>query len=476
MPAERWLFTLALELRVHTAPVPTSPTNHRNPAAQAAGRKETPMLEATRYSDPELYAIVSDEFNRQQDNLEMIASEGTVPHEVLELNGCVFTNKTTEDAPGRRFQAGSKEADRLENLAIARAKEVFGAEHANVQPYSGTMANYAVFAAVLQPGDTVLSMSPQQGGHLTHGSPDNFLSKVYSFVQYGVNRETEHIDYGQVEELAMRHKPRLIVAGASAYPRLIDFAAMRKIADSCGALLLADIAHTAGLVAAKVIPSPVPYSDFVSSSTAKTFCGSRGGFVLCKAEQAAILDRGVFPGTLSAIHLPAIAANAFCMRYVATNAFRMIMERVLRNAATLASALEERGFRLVSGGTDTHLLLVDLRPKGISGKVFQHALEIAGITVNRNLIPFDPAKASETSGVRVGLTRISQRGIEEKKMIKIADIMNSVAENHDNSQVLDICREKVRELLAEYPLYPVEHSTPKAHALPNVLPLQRESA
>jgi glycine hydroxymethyltransferase len=412
------------------------------------------MLKHTRAVDPELYGIVADELARQENNIEMIASESTVPLEVLELSGSIFTNKTTEGYPGARFQAGSQVADRVENLAIKRAKDLFGAEHVNMQPYSGSTANYGVYSAILKPGDLVFGLKLDQGGHLTHGSPANFNTKFYKFMSYGLDRETELIDYDALESLANEHQPKLIIAGASAYPRLIDYGRMSKIAKGVGAYLMVDMAHVAGLIAAKVIPSPVPYADFVSSSTTKTFCGPRSGLILCKAEHARTLDKGVFPGTLGSIHLTTIAAKAFSLQYAASVEFKNIMTQVLKNARKLAAELAGHGFRIVSGGTDNHLLLVDLRAKGISGKQFQNALEYVGITVNKNMIPFDQAKPSETSGVRIGLTSISQRGLKEPEVERIAAIMKTVASSVDNRADLDKCKTEARDLISAFPLYP----------------------
>lgn len=413
------------------------------------------MLKATRVSDPEVYSIVADELSRQEHNIEMIASESTAPLEVLELSGCIFTNKTTEGYPGARFQAGSQVADRIENLGIERAKKIFGAEHANLQVYSGSTANYSVYSAILNPGDTVLSMRLDQGGHLTHGSPVNFLSKVYNYIFYGVDPKTEQIDYDGVESIAAENKPKLIIAGGSSYPRLIDYERMSKIAKKAGAYFMVDMAHIAGLVAAGVIPSPVPYADFVTSSTTKTFCGPRSGIVLCKAEHAKKLDKGVFPGAVGSIHLNTVAAKTFSLRYVATPEFRKIMEQVVINAKKLAEELTSYGFRIVSGGTDNHIVLVDLRPKGATGKIFQNALEKVGITVNKNMIPFDPESPFVTSGVRIGLTSISQRGLKEPEVIEIAAIMNQVAKAPENLANLEACKIKAEELIAKFPLYPV---------------------
>ena len=412
------------------------------------------MLKKTRVSDPEVYEIVAAELDRQQHNIEMIASESTAPLEVMELSGCVFTNKTTEGYPGARFQAGSQVADRIESLAIERAKAVYGAEHANMQVYSGSTANYGVYSAILTPGDKVLSMRLDQGGHLTHGSPVNFLSKVYDYHFYGVNPETEQIDYAAMEKQAGELAPKLIVAGGSSYPRLIDYERIGRIAKQVGAYLMVDMAHVAGLVAAKVIPSPVPHADFVSTSTTKTFCGPRSGMILCKAEHAKKLDKGVFPGSLGSIHLHTIAAKAFSLRYAGTPEFKAIMEQVVVNAKKLAQELTKHGFRIVSGGTDNHIVLVDLRQKGITGKLFQNALEQVGITVNKNMIPFDPASPFVTSGVRIGLTSISQRGLKEPEVVEIAAIMNRVAHAPEDTANIAACRAAAEALISRFPLYP----------------------
>lgn len=412
------------------------------------------MLKNTRKSDPEVYDIVAAELNRQEHNIEMIASESTAPLEVMELSGCVFTNKTTEGYSGARFQAGSQVADRIETLAIERAKKLFGAEHANMQVYSGSTANYGVYASILSPGDTVLSMRLDQGGHLTHGSPVNFLSKVYNYQFYGVDAKTEQIDYEALAKLAAEHRPKLIIAGGSSYPRLIDYQRIGEIAKAAGAYFMVDMAHVAGLVAAGLIPSPVPHADFVSSSTTKTFCGPRSGLILCKAEHAKKLDKGVFPGSLGSIHLNTIAAKAFSLQYAGTPAFRAIMAQVIANAKKLAQELASHGFRIVSGGTDNHIVLVDLRHKGITGKLFQNALEAVGITVNKNMIPFDPVSPFVTSGVRIGLTSISQRGLKEAAVTEIAAIMNQVAGAPEDPANLAECKAKAEALIARFPLYP----------------------
>ncbi len=412
------------------------------------------MLKHTRMSDPELYGIVVEELDRQEHNIEMIASESTESEELLELSGCVFANKTTEGYPGARFQAGSQIADKMERLGIERAKALYGADHANLQPYSGSTANYSVYAAVLKPGDCVLGMRLDHGGHLTHGSPANFMSKFYHFVSYGLNAQTEQIDYDELEALAKEHKPRLIIAGGSAYPRLIDYERIAGIAHSVGGLLMVDMAHVAGLVAAKVIPSPVPHADFVTSSTTKTLCGPRGGMVLCKAEHAKALDRGVFPGAISSIHLNIMAAKTWLFKHAASEEFRQTMLQVVANSRALAAELSGYGFRVIGGGTDNHIVLLDLRPKKITGKLFQDALEYVGITINKNMIPSDPEKPSVTSGVRIGTTSVSQRGLKEPEIKRIAAIMNEVAGAPEDGAVLDACRAEAMQLISAFPLYP----------------------
>ena len=412
------------------------------------------MLKVTRKTDPILAGLVDEELKRQEQNIEMIASESTAPLAVMELAGSVFTNKTLEGYPGARYQAGSHVADKVEQLGIERAKELFKAEHANIQPYSGSTANYSVYAAVLKPGDKVLSMRLDQGGHLTHGSPANWMSKIYEFDFYGVNEKTEQIDYDALEVKAHEYIPKLIIAGASSYPRSIDYERVAKIAKDVGAYFMVDMAHVAGLVAAEVIPSPIPYADFVSSSTTKTFCSARSGMIFSKAEHAKMLDKGVFPGCLGSIHLATMAAKTWSFEYAKSEEYRNLMRQVVKNAQKLGSELEKYGFRMVSGGTDTHLLLIDLRGKGVTGKVFQSALDSIGITVNKNMIPFDPQKPSITSGVRIGTTAVTQRGLKEKEMEQIAALMGKVANNPENEENLASCREEARELISKFPLYP----------------------
>ena len=411
------------------------------------------MLKTTKITDPELYAIVERELERQKYNIEMIASESSAPTEILELMGSVFVNKTEEGLPGKRYQAGSQYADEVENLCIERAKEAFGCEYVNVQAYSGATANYTVFNAVLDPGDKILAMKLDHGGHLTHGSPANFASKIFNYEHYGVDLETEVINYDEVEKKALEFKPKMIIAGASAYPRLIDYKRMREIADKVGAYLMVDMAHISGLIGAGVIPSPVPYADFCTSSCSKTICGPRGGFVMCKEKYAKALNRSTFPGTLGSIQINGIAAKANMFKRVREPQFIATMQKVLDNAKYLAKELEKRGFRIVSGGTDNHTVLVDLRAKKITGKQFDQVLEKIGITVNKNTIPNDPESPFVTSGVRIGLTAVSERGFGQKEIAEIANIMEKVADNIDNEEVLKECKNQARNLISKFPLY-----------------------
>ena len=412
------------------------------------------MIKVTRQTDPELAALVDEELNRQEHNIEMIASESTAPLAVMELSGSVFTNKTLEGYPGKRFQAGSEVADKVEELAWKRAKELFGAEHVNIQSYSGSTANYSVFASVLNPGDLILSMRLDQGGHLTHGSPANWVSKIYRHVFYGVDPKTELIDYDVLEKIAKENKPKMIIAGASSYSRLIDYERISKIAEEVGAYFMVDMAHIAGLVAAKVIPSPIPYADFVSSSTTKTFCSARSGMVFCKEKYAKILDKGTFPGSLGSLMFNTMAAKTWSFKYAASQEFHDIMAQVIVNAKCLAEELQKYGFRIVSGGTDNHLLVVDLRSKGLTGKTMQNALDAGGITVNKNMKPFDPEKPGVTSGIRIGLTAVSQRGLKEPEIREIAAIINQVAEAPEDEANLKACKAKAEALIAKFPLYP----------------------
>ncbi|MDR1581225.1 MAG: serine hydroxymethyltransferase [Synergistaceae bacterium] len=414
------------------------------------------MLKYTRASDPEVYAIVREEFERQKRNIEMIASESIVPAEILELNGSVFTNKTLEGYPGARFHAGGDVADKLEILANERTCALFRAEHANHQVYSGSTANYGVYSAILSPGDTILSMRLDQGGHLTHGSSANFLSKVYHVESYGIAHDTELIDYDFLEAKAREISPKLIIAGASSYSRIIDYERISKIAQEVEAYFLVDMAHITGLVASGLLPSPVPFADFVTSSTTKTTCGPRSGFILCKKQFAKQLDKGVFPGVIGSVHLNTLASKCWIMKYMASEPFKKLMRRVLDNSKILAEEMTKYGFRVVSGGTDNHLIVVDLRPRNITGKMFQNALNKAGITVNKNQIPFDPASPFITSGARLGTTSISQRGLKESEVREIVAIIDQVTSAPEDEQNLAECRNKGEKLMADFPLYPKE--------------------
>ncbi len=409
-------------------------------------------LKETKRTDPILAELVEKELKRQEACIEMIASESIVPIPVMELSGSIFTNKTLEGLPGARFQAGAEIADEMERLSWERAKELFGAEHVNVQSYSGSTANHSVFAAVLQPGDKVLAMRLDQGGHLTHGSSANWLSKFYNHVFYGVD-ETGRIDYDALEELAHKEMPKLIICGASSYPRLIDYERIGKIAADVGAYSMCDMAHIAGLVAAKVIPSPIPYMDFVSSSTTKTFCSGRSGMVFCKEKYAKMLDKGTFPGSLGSIHLHTMAAKCWSFKYAASPEFHDIMAQVVKNAQSLAEELQAHGFNIVSGGTDNHLLVVDLRNKGVNGRQMQDALDKAGISVNKQVVPFDPAKPHITSGIRVGLTAVTERGLKEPEIAKIADMISRVTDAPDDENVRALVKTEAAKLMDRFPLY-----------------------
>lgn len=411
------------------------------------------MLDGVRKSDMELFKIVEEELSRQRRGIEMIASESFVPIEVMELQGSVFTNKTMEGFPGRRYHAGYKAIDKMETLGIERAKQLFKAEHANIQPHSGSQANQCVYSAILNPGDTVLGMRLDHGGHLTHGSKVNFSGKVYNFISYGLNEETELIDYDRLEELACEHRPKLIVAGASSYSRFIDYKRISQIAKSTKAYFMVDMAHVAGLVAAGVHPSPVPYGDFVTSTTTKTLAGARGAFVLCKEEHAKKIDKATFPGTQGSMHPHIMAAKAFTFKNAMTEEYRKCMKSVVENAKLLSKELEKKGFRIVSGGTDNHLLVVDLRKKGLTGAQLEDALNQVGITVNKNMIPFDPEKPMITSGIRIGTTAMTIKGMREEEMKEIAEMINIVAQNISNKKILKEISNRVTELASKFPLY-----------------------
>ncbi|WP_404284325.1 serine hydroxymethyltransferase [Exiguobacterium aurantiacum] len=404
--------------------------------------------------DAELFEAMQHELGRQRENIELIASENFVSEAVMEAQGGVLTNKYAEGYPGRRYYGGCEFVDVAENLARDRAKELFGAEHANVQPHSGAQANMAVYFTVLEAGDTVLGMNLSHGGHLTHGSPVNFSGVQYNFVEYGVDKETEHIDYDVVAALAKEHKPKLIVAGASAYPRTIDFAKFREIADSVDAYLMVDMAHIAGLVAAGLHPNPVEHAHFVTTTTHKTLRGPRGGMILCKEEFAKAIDKSIFPGIQGGPLMHVIAAKTVAFGEALQPEFKDYQAQVIKNAQVLAQGLEEEGLRIVSGGTDNHLLLVDLRGIDITGKAAEHALDAAGITVNKNTIPFDPASPFVTSGIRVGTAAMTTRGLKEDDMREVARLIGRVLTNHEDEAVLTEAHEAVRALTAKFPLYP----------------------
>ncbi|PYM34096.1 MAG: serine hydroxymethyltransferase [Candidatus Rokuibacteriota bacterium] len=404
--------------------------------------------------DPDIAKALRAEAERQNRNLELIASENFVSEAVLEAMGSVLTNKYAEGYPGRRYYGGCEIVDIAESLAIARAKELFGAEHANVQPHSGAQANMAVFFTLLKPGDTVLGPNLSHGGHLTAGSPVNYSGKFYSIVAYGVRRDTELIDLDQVRDLARRHRPKLIIAGGSAFPRAIDFKPFGEIAGEVGAALMADIAHPAGLVAAGLHPSPVGVADFVTTTTHKTLRGPRGGMVMCRQAHAAALDKTVMPGVQGGPLMHIIAAKAVAFREAQLPEWRAYQQQVVRNATALASALLARGYRLVSGGTDTHLLLVDLTPTGLTGKDAQEALDRAWITVNKNTIPYETRSPMVTSGIRIGTPAVTTRGMAEPEMAEIARLIDRILGKLGDASVEASVRGEVQELTARFPLYP----------------------
>ena len=404
--------------------------------------------------DPEVAKAIRLETERQARNLELIASENFVSEAVLEAVGSVLTNKYAEGYPGRRYYGGCEIVDIVEDLAITRAKELFGAEHVNVQPHSGAQANMAVYFTLLKPGDTVLGPNLSHGGHLTAGSPVNYSGKFYSIVAYGVRKDTERIDLDQVRDLARQHRPKLIIAGGSAFPRAIDFAPFRDIAREVGARLMADIAHPAGLVAAGLHPSPVGVADFVTTTTHKTLRGPRGGMVMCGSEHAQALDKTVMPGVQGGPLMHVIAGKAVAFREALTPAWREYQEQIVKNAAALASALVERGYRLVTGGTDTHLMLLDLTSRNITGKDAQEALDRAWITVNKNTVPFETRGPMVTSGVRIGTPAVTSRGMREAEMAEIARLTDRVLSNLGSSSVEAAVRGEVQELTNRFPLYP----------------------
>jgi glycine hydroxymethyltransferase len=405
-------------------------------------------------ADPDVAEALRDEIRRQAVGLELIASENFVSRAVMEAMGSVFTNKYAEGYPGKRYYGGCENVDRVERLAIDRAKQLFGGEHANVQAHSGTQANISVYLTALQPGDTVLGMNLAHGGHLTHGHPLNFSGKTYKFAPYGVTKETETIDYDEVERLARENNPKMIVAGASAYSRIIDFARLAKISEAVGAVFFVDMAHIAGLVAAGVHPSPVPHADFVSTTTHKTLRGPRGGLVLCREKWAKDLDRITFPGTQGGPLEHIIAAKAVCLHEAMQPEFREYEKQVVANAKALAAAIAKRGLRIVSGGTDNHLFLVDLQSRGVTGRDAEQALERAGMTVNKNAIPFDTQPPMKAGGIRIGTPAVTTRGMREPEMEKIAAWITEVLTNLGNGEIETRVRGEIEVMTARFPLYP----------------------
>ena len=404
--------------------------------------------------DTEIQEAINKELSRQRDKLEMIASENIVSKAVMQAQGSVLTNKYAEGYPGKRYYGGCEYVDVVEQLAIDRAKKLFGAEYANVQPHSGAQANTAVYFALLQPGDTILGMNLTDGGHLTHGSPVNISGKYFKIIPYGVDKETERIDYDELERLAKEHQPKLIVGGASAYSRVIDFERMAQIAKSVGAYFMVDMAHIAGLVAAGLHPSPVPYADVVTTTTHKTLRGPRGGLILCRdAEFGKQFNKAIFPGIQGGPLMHVVAAKAVAFKEALSDEFKVYQQQVLDNAKALADELVKKGFRIVSGGTDNHLMLVDLRSKNITGKEAQFLLDEIGITANRNTIPFEPLSPFVTSGIRLGTPALTTRGLKEEDIRKVADIIADVIENREDSAVIEAAKAKVQAICKKFPLY-----------------------
>jgi len=405
-------------------------------------------------SDPQIAQAIANEANRQHEGLELIASENFVSMAVLEAAGSVFTNKYAEGYPGKRYYGGCEFADVVENLARERAKQIFGADHANVQPHSGSQANMTAYMALLQPGDAVMGLNLAHGGHLTHGHPLNFSGKMYKIIPYGVRKDTETIDYDEMEQIAVRERPKMIIGGGSAYARVIDFARMRQIADKVGAKLMVDMAHIAGLVAGGAHPSPVPHSDIVTTTTHKTLRGPRAGMVLCRQELAAAVDKIAFPGIQGGPLMHIIAAKAVCFREALQPAFKDYAHQVVANARALASKIMDEGFRVITGGTDTHLMLIDVFAQGILGSEAENALGQAGITVNKNAIPFDSNPPLKPSGIRIGTPALTTRGMKEKEMAQTGVWIVEALKNYKDAQALARIRKQVLELAEAFPLYP----------------------
>jgi glycine hydroxymethyltransferase len=404
-------------------------------------------------TDPEVFQAFRAEIERQTQQLEMIASENFVSEAVMEAEGSIFINKYAEGYPGRRYYGGCENMDVVEKLAIDRLNQLFGSEYANVQPHSGTQSNMAVYFAVLNPGDSILSMDLAHGGHLSHGLPASFSGRFFKIVHYGVSRETETIDYEQVAEIAKKQRPKLIIAGASAYPRTIDFASFRMIADEVGAYLMVDMAHIAGLVAAGVHPSPVPYADFITSTTHKTMRGPRGGIILAKEKYSRSLNSQIFPGIQGGPLMQVIAAKAVAFKEALRDEFKIYQQQIVSNAKVLAKTLQDREFRLVSGGTDNHLLLVDLSDRGLTGAEAEEVLERSGITVNKNTIPFDTRSPSITSGIRIGTPGVTTRGLKEKEMEEVGDYISELLSHPQDDKLIRDIKTKIRSLCERFPLY-----------------------
>jgi len=426
--------------------------------------KIDPMTRPLAEADPQIATAIDNEVRRQHEGLELIASENFVSEAVLEAMGSVFTNKYAEGYPGKRYYGGCEFADVVEDLARERAKKLFGAEHANVQPHAGSQANMEAYAAVLQPGDTILGLNLAHGGHLTHGHHLNFSGKTYKIVPYGVTKESETIDYDDLEKLAEREHPKLIIGGGSAYPRIIDFARMRNIADKVGALYLVDMAHFAGLVAGGVHPSPVPHAQIVTTTTHKTLRGPRAGMILCKAEYAAPIDKTVFPGMQGGPLVHIIAAKAVCFQEAMQPEFREYARQIVTNAKVLADTLSAEGFRIISGGTDTHLMLVDVFSKGMLGSEAEKALGEAGVTVNKNAIPFDTNPPMKPSGIRIGTPALTTRGMKESEMRQIGRWISEVLHDRTDASVLGRVRRQVLGLADAFPLYPERRAKAQAEA------------
>lgn len=403
--------------------------------------------------DPEIYAAIENEKLREKNNILLIASENYVSLAVLEAQGSVFTNKYAEGYPGKRYYGGCEHADTVETLAIERTKELFGVEHVNVQPHSGTQANMAVYFAFLKPGDTILGMSLAHGGHLSHGAHVNFSGSIYKSVSYGVDKATGYIDYDEVRRLALEHKPRIIVVGASAYSRVLDFRSFSEIAKETGAFLMADIAHIAGLVAGGVHPSPVPYAEFVTTTTHKTLRGPRGGMIMCRAEYAKAIDKMIFPGIQGGPLVHSIAAKAVALKEALTPEFKEYQKNIVKNAQRLSEELIRRGFNIVSGGTENHLMLLDLTGKNITGKEAEYALELAGITVNKNAIPYDTRPPAITSGIRLGTPCVTTRGMGGTEMAEIADIISEALKNINDLSRVRLLRQRVQSICEKFSIY-----------------------